>query len=82
MERRVTLRQANQQLSRYVREVEDGAEVVITRRGRPVARLMPVAGERRLTAEQAAALERTLARMERGWALGGRAPSRDSLHER
>ena len=26
--------------------------------------------------------ERTLARMERGWALGGRAPSRDSLHER
>ena len=45
MERRVTLRQANQQLSRYVREVEDGAEVVITRRGRPIAELRPVPAE-------------------------------------
>jgi prevent-host-death family protein len=29
-------------LSRYVRHVQDGAEVVVTMRGRPVARLVPV----------------------------------------
>jgi prevent-host-death family protein len=35
----IGLREANQQLSRYVRAAEEGHEVIITRRGRPVARL-------------------------------------------
>lgn len=82
MPHQISLREANQHLSRYVRSVEQGEEVVITRRGKPVARLVPVEGRRKLSAEQLAALERSLRRMERGADLGGRMPSRDELHER
>lgn len=82
MRTRISLREANQHLSRYVRSVERGEEVVITRRGEPVARLVPVTAERKLTREQIAALERTRERMRRGYDLGGRMPSRDELHER
>ncbi len=82
MEQRVSLREANQHLSRYVKAVEQGTEILITRRGKPVARLTPIAKERQLSPEQVAALERTLARMKRGYSLGGEPPARDELHER
>ncbi len=82
MEQRVSLREANQHLSRYVKAVEQGTEILITRRGKPVARLTSIAKERQLSPEQLAALERTLARMKRGYSLGGEPPARDALHER
>lgn len=82
MQRQVSLREANQHLSQYIKSVEDGHDLVITRRGKPVARLVPVTKERRLSPEQTAALERTRERMRRGYDLGGRMPSRDELHER
>ncbi len=66
----------------HVKTVEQGEELVITRRGKPVARLVPVAAQRQLSPEQLAALERTRKRMHRGYDLGGRMPSRDELHER
>jgi len=78
----ISLREANQHLSRYIRSVEKGEEWVITRRGKPVARLVPVSSERKLSAEQLAALKRSRERMRRGYDLGGRMPSRDELHER
>ena len=82
MQHQISLREANQHLSRYIRSVEQGEELVITRRGKPVARLVPVSPERQLSPEQQAALERSRERMCRGWDLGGRMPSRDELHER
>lgn len=82
MRHQISLREANQHLSRYIRSVEKGEEWVITRRGKPVARLVPVSSERKLSAEQLAALERSRERMRRGYDLGGRMPSRDELHER
>ena len=82
MKHQISLRQANQHLSRYIRSVEDGNELVITRRGKPVARLVPVSEDRRLSDEQRAALDRSRERMRRGADLGGRMPSRDELHER
>ncbi|MCG8460368.1 MAG: type II toxin-antitoxin system prevent-host-death family antitoxin [Holophagales bacterium] len=82
MERRISLREANQHLSRYVRDVEAGEALMITRRGKPVARLVPVETRKRLSPEQEAALERTSERQRRGWHLGGKMPSRDELHER
>lgn len=82
VEKRVSLRDANQHLSRYVAAVERGDAFVITRRGRPVARLVPVASAERMTDRQRAALERTLARMRTGYRLGGRRIGRDELHER
>lgn len=82
MQHQISLREANQHLSHYVKSVEQGQELVITRRGKPVARLVPVEAERQLSAEQLAALERTRQRMKQGYDLGGRPPSRDELHER
>lgn len=79
-EQRVSLREINQHLTQYVKAVEAGERIVITRRGKPVALLSPVpTEERRLSAEQEAALERILSQSLH---LGGAAPSRDELHER
>lgn len=54
----VSLREANQHLSRYVAEVEKGSEVLITRRGKPVARLSGIPERRRMSREQRRALTR------------------------
>jgi prevent-host-death family protein len=45
--------QIKARLSEYLRQVKDGSEVVITERGIPVARLMPLApDEKRATREE------------------------------
>ena len=82
MPKTLTLREANQSFSQCIRAVEAGEEFVITRNGKPVARLAPVAMRRVLTPEQQAAWERTLARMEEGWEIGAGPLDRDALHER
>lgn len=82
MTQQISMREANQHLSRYVQWVEEGQEVVLTRRGKPVARLVPVEREKSLTKEQVAALERTRQRMKAGHDLGGVFPARDELHAR
>ena len=80
MEQRVSLREANQHLTRYVKAAEEGERIVITRRGKPVALLSPFPEqERALSPTQEAALERLLSQEHH---LGGKAPSRDELHER
>ena len=50
MQRSISAREANQQFARFF-EVEAGAEILVTRRGQPVARIVPAQppGERRLT---------------------------------
>ena len=85
MEKEVALRDANQQFARYVRAVEAGESFVITRRGKPVARLVPVEpGKRVLTPEQQEIRQQLLERMQRGIDLGEPTEpfDRDSLHER
>jgi prevent-host-death family protein len=80
MEQRVSLREVNQHLTRYVKAAEAGDRIVITRRGKPVAVISPLPPqEKLLNATQAAALERILHQSHH---LGGRAPLRDELHER
>jgi prevent-host-death family protein len=78
----VSIRDANQHLSRYLERVEQGAEVIITRRGKPIARLLPIEPEPSLTDAQRAARDRLKERMRRGYALGGVRVDRDLLHER
>ncbi len=57
--REISMRDANQGFAQLIREVESGGEVVITRRGEAVARIVPIRGRKRtLTAEQQAAWER------------------------
>ena len=83
MQEIVSIRDANQHLSRYLERVEQGAEIVITRRGKPIARLLPIfEAKPLLTDAQRAARERLRERMNRGYALGGTRSDRDSLHER
>ncbi len=78
----ISIREVNQHLSRYVDAVQDGGEIIITRRGVPVARLTGVQRSRELTEAQKQARERTLARMRKGYSLGGHVPPRDALHGR
>jgi prevent-host-death family protein len=82
MSKVIGLREANQAFSRSIREVEAGEEYVVTRKGRPVARIVPVRQKRVLTPEQQAALARTRARMKKGWDIGAGPLDRDALHER
>lgn len=43
----VGIRELRSQLSRYVERVKGGEELVVTEHGRPVARLVPLNGERK-----------------------------------
>ena len=82
MTQAITLRDANQSFARCVRAVEAGEELVITRNGRPVARLVPIAQDPALSPRRAAALERIRARAVGGWPLGAGPLDRAALHER
>lgn len=81
MKQLVSLREVNHHLSRYIEAVERGDEVIITRRGKPVAKLVSATAERTLTPEQEAAWERTLARMDRGLSMGREKFDRDACYE-
>jgi len=63
MKQHISLRQANQNFSRYVEAIERGEEFVVTRRGRPVALLSPAPrrASRRRTVGQEASLKRLFA---------------------
>lgn len=77
----VSAREANQSFSSLLRRVAEGEEVVITRRGEPVARLVGIARDG-ADAEQRRAAKRLMATLRKGRRLGGVMPSRESLHER
>lgn len=44
----IGIRELRADLSRFVRRVRDGEEIVVTDRGKAVARLVPLDGERKL----------------------------------
>ncbi|MCY4209926.1 MAG: type II toxin-antitoxin system prevent-host-death family antitoxin [Gammaproteobacteria bacterium] len=78
----ISIREINQNFSRYMQAVESGEEIVITRRGKPAARLVAIAESRNLTKEQQAARLRTQERMRQGCQLGGRPVTREEIYER
>ena len=75
----VSAREANQHFSRLLGEVAAGEEVVITRRGRPVATLSRYRG-RPMTPEREAAIERLMARLSKGVRLGGVKVNREEIY--
>jgi prevent-host-death family protein len=81
MTRIVSAREANQRFSELLGRAAEGETVVITRRGKPVAQLAPYAvvawDEHRLRA-----WDRLIAKLERGFPLGGHRFERDSLYDR
>ena len=78
----VSLMTANQQFSRLVRAVERGQRFLITRRGRPVAELVPHAADQARRPEWVAAYDRMMARLEEGVSLGGLKIDREEIHDR
>jgi prevent-host-death family protein len=82
MKELISIREANQHLSRYVDAIQDGGEIVITRRGKPVARLIDIKEVNGLTRAQKDARNRTLVRMHGWYSLGGHVIQRDALHVR
>ena len=79
--RSVSAREANQQFARILGEAANGEEIVITRRGKPVAVLVPYR-QAALTPEQETAIEELVEMMRRGIGKGARRFSRDEMHER
>jgi prevent-host-death family protein len=82
MQEIISIRDANRHLSRYLKKVEEGAEIIITRCGKPIARVLPVESRPHLSDTQRAARERLWERMNRGYSLGVDRVDREILHER
>jgi prevent-host-death family protein len=69
--RTVSAREANQSFSKLLQAVVEGEEVVITRRGKPVARLAPIAPAV-ADAERQAEITRIIAHLREGVDLASR----------
>jgi prevent-host-death family protein len=82
MKQLINIREANQHLSRYIDAVQDGDEIIITRRGLPVAKLSAFGKSDELNDTQKAARRQSYARMRKGYSMGGEMPARETLHER
>ena len=80
--RTVSLMTANQEFSKLIKEVEQGEGFVITRRGRPIAKLLPHAADKASDAAWVQAHKRMMARLDEGARLGGLRIERDELHDR
>ncbi len=79
--RRVSLREANQNFSSCIAEVEGGERLVLLRRGKPVAEIVPYT-KRKPDPKREAARKQLIALMKEGIPLGGIPPTRDEMHER
>lgn len=81
--RTVSAREANQQFSKLLEAAVEGEEVTITRRGVPVAKLVPV-GKAAAGAMDAEAKRRAAIEWLRSGPVPGEAPSwtRDELYDR
>ena len=73
---------ANQEFSRMIKDVERGEAFVFTRRGSPIAKLVPHKLDKTADPEWIAAYERMVANMKKGASLGGLKINRDELYDR
>ncbi|MHB1201943.1 MAG: type II toxin-antitoxin system Phd/YefM family antitoxin [Acidithiobacillus sp.] len=78
----VSLREANQHLSKYIEMASQGSEIIVTKRGHPMARIAPIEAGGQMSDAQKSALERTRARMREGYSLGGEGFDREAAHAR
>ena len=79
--RTVSARQANQAFSKLLADAASGEEIVITRHGQPVAKLVPLA-DAAANEEREAAIERMIRGMRRGLPLGNIKWRREEIYER
>ena len=80
----VGAREANRSFSKILKEAENGETVTITRNGKPVARLVPMAIPplAKSKKEREKARADLMALLEKGFDLGGGPYSRDDMHDR
>lgn len=79
--RQVSLREANQNFSAYIAEVEAGEELVLMRRGKPVAEIIPYSASKP-DPKREAARKKLLAIMDKGLDLGGKPFTSKERHGR
>jgi len=79
--RRISLREANQNFSSCIAEVEAGERLILLRRGKPIAEIVPYS-KKRLDPKRAAAHRELMALLREGIPMGGVPPTRDEMHER
>ncbi len=77
----ISAREANQSFSKLLKRVEEGEEVVITKHGKPVARLEPIRKDQ-TDEERERAIEELMDSLRKGFHLGGKPPSRDEIYDR
>lgn len=80
--RTVSLTIANRSFAKLIKEVEHGAGFLITRRGRPIATLVPHGTEKTADPEWGATYQRMMTRLKEGASLGGLKIDRDELYDR
>jgi antitoxin (DNA-binding transcriptional repressor) of toxin-antitoxin stability system len=80
----IGLREANHHLAKHIKAVEEGHEVIITRRGRPIARITRETGAGKVRdAKWWAAYERMLHLMADAPRIDGKLHwTRDEIYER
>lgn len=78
MEETISAAEANRRFSALLRDVRDGQTYIVTSHGKPVARIMPVAGDERVSAR---ARELLLARLESQPVVQAGRWTRDELYE-
>jgi prevent-host-death family protein len=80
--RHITAREANQHFAKILSAVERGEQVVISKRGKPVAMMSPY--QPAVDAEHQAAVDRMIASMDEPveFATPFRTFTRDEMHER
>ena len=81
----ISLTTANRKFSKMIRDVEQGEVFVITRRGRPIAKLIPHKldiVDKRADPKWIAAYERMVAMIEEGAPLGGLKVNIDDHYDR
>lgn len=80
--RRVSLREANQNFSSCVAEVEAGETLILMRRGKPVARIIPFEEKEPRDPKHEAAVKRLAAFLKEGHNLRGVKVNREELYTR
>ncbi len=80
--RHVSLREANQNFSSCVAEVEAGNSLILVRRGKPVARIVPFAAEQPATSNTKPPSKKLAAFLKEGHNLKGAKVDRESLYDR
>jgi prevent-host-death family protein len=76
------LREANQKFSSCIAEVESGESLVLVRRGKPVARIVPYSEKEAKDPKHDAAVQELASFLKKGIDLGGVRVDRDELYNR